>query len=31
MSLLYMAPSLLFFIVTRRYLTRVTVVGATAG
>ncbi len=31
MSLLYMAPSLLFFLVTRRYLTRVTVVGATAG
>ena len=31
MSLLYMAPSLLFFIITRRYLTRVTVVGATAG
>jgi len=31
MSLLYMAPSLLFFIVTRRYLTRVTVVGATGG
>jgi hypothetical protein len=26
-----MAPSLLFFIVTRRYLTRVTIVGATAG
>lgn len=31
MSLLYMMPSLLFFIITRRYLTRVTVVGATAG
>ena len=31
MSLLYMAPSLLFFIITRRYLTRVTAVGATAG
>jgi ABC-type glycerol-3-phosphate transport system permease component len=31
MSLLYLAPSLLFFIVTRRYLTRVTVVGATTG
>ncbi len=28
MSLLYMAPGLLFFVVTRRYLTRVTVVGA---
>jgi ABC-type glycerol-3-phosphate transport system permease component len=31
MSLLYMGPSPLFFLVTRRYLTRVTVVGATAG
>ncbi|HWE62785.1 MAG TPA: carbohydrate ABC transporter permease [Chloroflexota bacterium] len=31
MSLLYLAPSLLFFIITRRYLTRVTVVGATTG
>jgi len=28
MSLLYMAPGLLFFVVTRRYLMRVTVVGA---
>jgi ABC-type glycerol-3-phosphate transport system permease component len=31
MSLLYLVPSLLFFIITRRYLTRVTVVGATTG
>lgn len=31
MSLLYLAPSLLFFIITRRYLMRVTVVGATTG
>jgi multiple sugar transport system permease protein len=31
MSLLYLAPSLLFYIITRRYLTRVTVVGATTG
>jgi len=31
MSLLYMAPGLLFFAVTRRYLTRVTVAGALAG
>ena len=31
MALLYLAPSLLFFIITRRYLTRATVVGATTG
>jgi ABC-type glycerol-3-phosphate transport system permease component len=31
MSLLYLAPSLLFYVITRRYLTRVTVVGATTG
>lgn len=31
MSLLYLTPSLLFYIITRRYLTRVTVVGATTG
>ena len=31
MSLLYLAPSLIFYVITRRYLTRVTVVGATIG
>jgi multiple sugar transport system permease protein len=31
MSLLYLAPSLLFYIITRRFLTRVTLVGATTG
>ncbi len=31
LSLLYLAPSLLFYIITRRYLTRVTVAGATIG
>jgi multiple sugar transport system permease protein len=31
MALLYMAPSLLFFVVTRRYLMQATVVGAATG
>jgi multiple sugar transport system permease protein len=31
MSLLYLAPSLLFFIVTRRYMMQATIVGATTG